>query len=100
MPGAIQPALFYHGTDGPNQESCPMCLPALLPDKDGLNYLKKWTQIKALVSFQAGLPNSVISDLKKAVLKTMGTMFPEAAIRGCHFHHKQAIRGNIQSKGL
>jgi hypothetical protein len=76
------------------------CVYALLPDKEGTTYLKMWNQIKALVTFQDGLPTSIMSDFEKAVLNTMGTVFPEAAIRGCNFHQKQAIRRNIQAKGL
>ncbi len=44
---------------------------ALLPDKDGTTYLKMWNQIKALVTFQDGLPPSIMSDFQKAVLNTM-----------------------------
>jgi hypothetical protein len=98
-PEPFSQLFFIMGQMGPTRRAVP-CLYALLPDKDGLTYMKMWTQINALVSFQAGLPNSVMSDLKKAVLNTMGTVFPEAAIGGCHIHQKQAIRGNIQSKGL
>jgi hypothetical protein len=41
-----------------------------------------------------------MSDFEKAVLNTMEKAFPSANVRGCHFHHKQAIRHNIQTKGL
>jgi hypothetical protein len=84
---------------GPTRRAVP-CVYALLSDKDGPTYVKLWTKIKALVTFQDGLPNSVMLDFEKAVLNTTGTVFPEAAIKGCHFHQKQAIRRNIQSKGL
>jgi hypothetical protein len=30
----------------------------------------------------------------------MEKAFPSANVRGCHFHHKQAIQRNIQTKGL
>jgi hypothetical protein len=41
-----------------------------------------------------------LSDFEKAVLNTMEKAFPSANVRGCNFHHKQAIRRNIQTKGL
>ena len=39
-------------------------------------------------------------DFEKAVWKAVKDQFPTVEIVGCHFHHKSAIRRNVQDKGL
>jgi hypothetical protein len=68
---------------------------ALLPDKDGQTYMKLWQ-----VTFEDGLPITVTSDFEKGVLNTLGSVFLHTRISGCNFHQKQAVRRNIQAKGL
>jgi hypothetical protein len=80
-PVSFSQLYFIMGQTDDTKRAVP-CVFALLPDKDGTTYLKMWTQIKALVTFQDGLPTSIMSDFENAVLNTMGTVFPEAAIRG------------------
>jgi hypothetical protein len=90
---------FILGQMGPSKRAIP-CVFALLPDKEGKTYQHLWKVLKSLVEFEEGLPVTVMSDFEKAVLNTMEKTFPTANVRGCNFHHKQAIRRNIQTKGL
>jgi hypothetical protein len=41
-----------------------------------------------------------MSDFEKGVLNTLRSVFPNINIKGCNFHQKQAIKRNIQAKGL
>jgi hypothetical protein len=90
---------FILGQMGPSKRAVP-CIFALLPDKEGKTYQHLWNVIKSQVEFEEGLPVTVMSDFEKAVLNTMEKAFPSANVRSCHFHHKQAIQRNIQTKGL
>jgi hypothetical protein len=90
---------FITGQMGPAKELVP-CVFALFLDKGGQTYMKLWMIIKSLVTFKEGLPNSVASDFEKGVLNTLGNVFPDISIKGCHFHLKQTIRRNIQAKGF
>jgi hypothetical protein len=87
------------GQTGHDKKAVP-CVFALLPDKEGQTYIKMWTFVKSLVTFQEGLPTAVTSDFEKGVLNTLRNVFPNISIKGCNFHQKQAIRRNIQAKGL
>jgi hypothetical protein len=90
---------FIMGQMGPGKKAVP-CMFALLPDKDGQTYMKLWNFLKSLGTFEDRLPITVTSDFEKGVLSTLGSVFPHPGIKGCNFHQKQAIRRNIQSKGL
>jgi hypothetical protein len=90
---------FILGQMGPHKRAIP-CVFALLPDKEATTYLKMWTTINNMVKFQDGLPQRVMSDFEKGVMNSVAKTLPHAQVRGCNFHHKQAIRRNLQEKGL
>ena len=56
--------------------------------------------MKSTADFTNGTLKRIMVDFEKAVWKAVKDQIPTVEIVGCHFHHKSAIRRNVQDKGL
>ncbi|CAF0916621.1 unnamed protein product [Brachionus calyciflorus] len=78
------------------------CVFIFLLNKTEEIYIK---MIDFLISASSSLgfilkPDTVVSDFESAAINAFSKKFPEAEIKGCHFHFTQAIWKNIRSIGL
>ena len=78
------------------------CVFLLLPNRRKNTYLRMLRQLK----FQANQmelqldPKQIMPDFEIAVIESIKEEFPNAEIKGCHFHHTQCIWRKIQDLGL
>ena len=45
-------------------------------------------------------PETLMSDFETGLLPALQQHFPNAAVRGCYFHHTKAIWAKVQEFGL
>ena len=83
-------------------EGMPLCW-ALLPNKTASTYTEMFQVIRAALvqrSGSVGAMKTFITDFELAAIKAIRTVFPDAVIRGCSFHFRQALMRRIQHEGL
>ena len=73
---------------------------ALLPDKEYKTYKKLMEVLCSSVEFEHGVLKRILIDFERALWKSFKEAFPGVELVGCNFHHRQAVRRNIQSIGL
>lgn len=74
------------------------CLYCLLPNKKQATYTLLLAEINKMIY---GLnPTSIMIDFEKAMINSINSIFPHAAVKGCFFHLSQNLYRKIQELGL
>jgi len=86
---------FYHA------ESVPLVW-ALLPNKSAATYKEMWTAIQESLMREFGNIGSIqyfLTDFELAAIQAIQNVFPEAVVKGCSFHFRQAIIRRMNEEG-
>lgn len=76
---------------------------ALLPNKTTTTYVEMFTAIRSalIASFGSiGAMGTFLTDFELAAINAITQTFPEARVKGCMFHFRQALMRKIQNEGL
>ena len=76
---------------------------ALLPNKSQSTYTEMFTALRdALMSSfgDTGGPRTFLTDFELAAIRSINSVFPEATVKGCSFHFRQALYRRVQREGL
>lgn len=76
---------------------------ALLPNKSKSTYIEMFTAIReALIARfgDTGNQRVFLVDFELAAIDSIGTVFPEATVKGCTFHFRQALMRHIADEGF
>lgn len=81
--------------DQENKYNLPV-LYILMTSKTESMYRRVFEEVRSLTDYAAS-PGNVLCDFEKALMNALRKVFPEAIVRGCLFHWKQAIRRHMIS---
>ena len=75
------------------------CVTILTPDRTKRTYKRVFKRIKQSKMLQFR-PAKIMTDYEQGTISTFTEEFPNAQVKGCHFHFTQAIERRIQKLGL
>jgi len=85
-----------------NTEVMPL-LWALVPNKTQSTYVELFTALRErlIATYgDTGCQHTFIVDFETAAINAMSSVFPDATVKGCSFHFRQAIVRRVQKEGL
>jgi len=76
---------------------------ALLPNKSQSTYVEVLTALRdgMLAAFgDVGCKKTFVTDFEQAAINAINVVFPEATVKGCSFHFREAVLHRVQHEGL
>ena len=76
---------------------------ALLPNKSQSTYVEVLTALRdgMLAAFgDVGCKKTFVTDFEQAAINAINVVFPEATVKGCSFHFREAVLRRVQHEGL